>query len=436
MGLEALECIYFSSCKEYINNLKYYVKHNKINKLIIQHDYDNPFKLREYKYIFHNMNNMNRLKISNRSLLYLNKSIFNYIYKYGFKYKTIFETCQIISAVINLKKIFSNRKLNSSLSITEKIFDLGYYVNFAKYLKRKKSKSYLIVNDYLAKYIQNDDAYDVLYFEYKYCLPIDNIDRHKYKYQICNYLNKYKLMHSFIFNLINLNCLISNKKINDICSLLLNYEPSFTKKNADDGIIKMDSFLCDTINFIFEELLFHGIVYDNFNEFAIFIKFICDNRDIFSIKCWFNFINIILNFIDIHTYSNVKPKNNTNKLLYIEYNLYICKNKHKNKLQHAIDLFNNIYLYNAIYPLISDTYFYQITNSNNQYEKLCTYIIKYLNIHEKHYNYLFNKTLILKTIKNKIIEENIVDTIEFNNILDVEKNKIKVFNPTYKFDLY
>lgn len=126
-------------------------------------------------------------------------------------------------------------------------------------------------------------------------------------------------------------------------------------------------------------------------------------------------------------------KINNNKILDISYNSYIHKNKNINKLKNTIDLFNDKSLYDALCPLIN---MYSYTIHNLTCDDIYKDVIKYLNIYEENYKYLFNNALILKTIKNNIIEQNIINTIEFNKVLDVEKRKMQIFNPTYKFDLY
>lgn len=413
MDIGIAECVYFNNCTEYINNLKYYIKHNKINKLLIHDGY--------YKEMYSYMEKIYKINIattSNKSLLYLNKDIFKYIYKYGYKYKSIFETCQIINQIIMIKHFFIDRKLNLILHNFENILNLGYYIDFIKYLKRKKSKSYIIVMCFMATYLKHihvkliNDLKDI---KLKYLSPANNIYKYKYKYEILYYLNKYNIVSDKFSSLkmlclLKMNCLIQNKAI----------------KHNYHEIIETD--YSGNIQFIFEELIIYGIIYDNFNELSIFINFICTNKDSFSGHLWFDLISNIFNFINIYAYKNTKQKYTSNKILHIDYNLCICKNK--NKSYQTVNLFNNISLYNALYPLITDNYFYYYNKD------LCKNIIKYLNIHEKNYRYLFNETLILKTIKNYIIQSNIINTFEFEQILYEKKTKMQIFSSTYKFDLY
>lgn len=133
------ECLYFNTCKQYIHNLKYYVKNNKINNLILM---KNRYEI--YKTILFYKNNVS--PVPNKYLLYLNEKIFTYIYKYGYKYKCITTSSKLIEYIINPKifyitHFFNDCTQNEKLIKFDEYLNLGYYINFAKYLKKEKIKN-------------------------------------------------------------------------------------------------------------------------------------------------------------------------------------------------------------------------------------------------------------------------------------------------------
>lgn len=132
--------------KEFIKKVKYDVKHNKINKLNFGTSTDTIYKYSESYESFTIINkNSNQIK-------YLQKNIYYYIYKYGYSYKTIKKTCELIIFTAFIQQIIGRTyyKLESSFFNDYKMeYRRNIYtesgIAYMIHLKNKKSKLYLII---------------------------------------------------------------------------------------------------------------------------------------------------------------------------------------------------------------------------------------------------------------------------------------------------
>lgn len=373
------------NCSQFIDNLKYYIKNNKLHELYI---------IVKYGYLeIHEINKIYK-DISINNLKYLNKDIFNYIYKYGYKYKVIKLSCKLISKIIHIIKENSQNK-NSN----HNLICLDYFINFAKYIKKKKSKSYLKVNDYLLKKEYSNYIRFVKYLKNDKLNNLTFIDIYLFKYysNILTYLNKivnksnnekYFYKYLQIFNLI-----IDNNLIDYIYKL-----------NINDVISELKYY----IDIIFYDLILYGCTNNNFIQLHKFVTFICANKNLFE-KANVHLINNIIDIMYLFEYKCVNYNIvHNNKLRNIFYNCIVIKNE--NCVLDGVKLLNNDELYNSLYQIISDTYFYK---SN---ESFYLNIIYYLNRN------IFNgrdflSTKIISPIRNTIIDLNIINTLEFNNVL-------------------